>query len=73
MEFFINRFSDGKIVLMEHVRDRAYFNKLIQRVCFMILNLNQNWSLGKGMIINVHLTTAPFEWMVQLAVNGILF
>ena len=69
-EFFINRVGDGKIVLVEDVRDREYFHELIQRVCAMILNSNQNWSLMEGSIISVHLTTVPFEWMVQLAMHG---
>ena len=70
MEFFINRVGDGKIVLVEDVRDREYFHELIQRVCAMILNSNQNWELHEGTEINVHLTSVPFEWMVQLAAHG---
>ena len=70
MEFFINRVGDGKIVLVEDVRDREYFHELIQRVCAMILNSNQNWSLHEGTEISVHLTSVPFEWMVQLAAHG---
>ena len=70
MEFFINRVGDGKIVLVEDVRDREYFHELIQRVCAMILNSNENWSLNDGTIISVHLTSVPFEWMVQLAAHG---
>ena len=50
--------------------ETEYFHELIQRVCAMILNSNQKWSLTEGTTINVHLTSAPFEWMVQLAAHG---
>ena len=70
MEFFINCVGDGKIVLVEDFRDREYVHELIQRVCAMILNSNQNWELHDGTEINVHLTSVTFEWMVQLAMHG---
>ena len=72
MEFSINRVGDGKIVLVEDIRDREYFHELIQRVCSMLLNWNQNWLLTdlEGTPINVHLTSVPFEWIVQLAAHG---
>ena len=56
MELFINRFCDGKIVLFEDVCDREYFHKLIHRDC--------------ANSISIHLTSVPFEWMVQKAAHG---
>ena len=70
MKFFIHQVGDGNLVLVEDVRDRVYFHEIVQRVCSMILNSNQNWELNNGTEINEHLTSVPFEWMVSLVQCG---